>query len=224
MKAERTRELLVDTALRLFRERGFEATTMRLIAAEAGVSPGNAYYYFDGKEALVQELYGRIQEEHRERALPLLRDGAGLSDNLRTVLHTGLDTMAPYHSFGSTMLHVALSRSSRVSPFSQDSAPARTAATALMDQALAMSRGIPSGAVHRRLPDLLWLAYLGATLHWVTDPSEDQRRTRQLVDGLAPIIARTVALSRLPMGRRIAADVFALVENLSRPMTERNDL
>ena len=74
-KSARTRELLVETALRSFRERGYEATTMRLIAGEAGVSPGNAYYYFEGKESLVQELYVRIQQEHRERALPLLRDG-----------------------------------------------------------------------------------------------------------------------------------------------------
>lgn len=222
-KAERTRELLVETALRLFRERGYEATTMRLIATEAGVSQGSAYYYFEGKDALVHELYVRIQQEHRERAAPLLREGAGLAENLRTVLHTGLDTMGPYHSFGSTMLHVALSRSSPVSPFSQESGPARSAATALMAQVLASSRGTRSPTSHARLPELLWLAYLGVTLHWVTDPSPDQRRTRQLVDGLAPIVARTVALSRLPVGRRLAADVFTLVDQLATPTTDRND-
>ena len=40
------------TALRLFRERGYEATTMRAIAKEAGVSVGNAYYYFGSKRDL----------------------------------------------------------------------------------------------------------------------------------------------------------------------------
>ncbi len=223
-KSARTRELLVDTALRLFRERGYEATTMRLIAAEAGVSQGNAYYYFDGKDALVHELYVRIQEEHRERALPLLRDGGGLAENLATVLHTGVDTMAPYHSFGTTMLHVALSRSSSVSPFSAESAAPRAAATALMDRVLALSRGTRSASRHPRLPELLWLAYLGVTLHWVTDTSPEQRRTRRLVDGLAPIIAHTVALTRLPVGRRLAADVYALVDRLSIPdPTDRSE-
>ena len=61
-KSEATREVLVETALRLFRERGYEKTTMRLIATEAGVSQGNAYYYFDGKDAFVQELYARLQD------------------------------------------------------------------------------------------------------------------------------------------------------------------
>ena len=46
-KSARTRSAIIDAALRLFRERGYEATTMRAIAAEAGVSVGNAYYYFD---------------------------------------------------------------------------------------------------------------------------------------------------------------------------------
>src|SRR3954469_23490284 len=63
-KSEQTRELIVETALRLFRERGFEATTMRAIAAEAGVSVGNAYYYFSSKEQLVQAYYDRAQAAH----------------------------------------------------------------------------------------------------------------------------------------------------------------
>ncbi|QFG67443.1 TetR/AcrR family transcriptional regulator [Ornithinimicrobium pratense] len=222
-KAERTRELLVETALRLFRERGYEATTMRLIAHEARMSPGSAYYYFEGKDALVHELYVRIQQEHRQRALPLLQDGAGLADNLRTVLHTGLDTMAPYHAFGSTMLHVALSRSSSVSPFSEESAAARAAATSLMREVLTVSRGPRGTSTHPRLAELLWLGYLGVTLHWVTDTSPDQRRTRVLVDGVAPIIARTVTLSRLPVGRRLAGDVFRLMDRLASPTADRSD-
>lgn len=216
-KAERTRTVLVDTALRLFREQGYEATTMRLIATQAGVSQGNAYYYFEGKDAFVHELYIRIQQEHRARAEPLLRDGAGLADNLRTALHTGLDTMAPYHSFGSTMLRVALPRASAVSPFSAQSQPARAAAIGLLADVVAGSRETRSVSGHQRLPELLWLAYLGVTLFWVLDTSPEQQRTRLLVDGAAPILARAISLSRLPGGRRLTADVYALMDRLAAP-------
>ncbi|WP_236653709.1 TetR/AcrR family transcriptional regulator, partial [Streptacidiphilus melanogenes] len=48
-KSERTRALILETAMRLFKERGYEKTTMRAIAAEAGVSVGSAYYYYEGK-------------------------------------------------------------------------------------------------------------------------------------------------------------------------------
>ena len=39
-KSERTRSLIRDIALRSFRERGYDQTTIRLIAQEAGVSVG----------------------------------------------------------------------------------------------------------------------------------------------------------------------------------------
>ena len=41
-RGERTRELVVGTALRLFQEQGYDHTPMRKIATEAGLSPGNA--------------------------------------------------------------------------------------------------------------------------------------------------------------------------------------
>jgi len=56
-KGERTRERILDVALDLFRERGYEATTMRMIAKAAGVSLGNSYYYFPSKDHLVQSFY-----------------------------------------------------------------------------------------------------------------------------------------------------------------------
>ena len=43
-------ERIVDAALQLFRDRGFDQTTMRDIAAEADVATGAAYYYFRSKE------------------------------------------------------------------------------------------------------------------------------------------------------------------------------
>ena len=67
-KSVRTRSAIIDAALRLFRERGYEATTMRAIAAEAGVSVGNAYYYFESKEQLIQGFYDRAQVAHAEAA------------------------------------------------------------------------------------------------------------------------------------------------------------
>ena len=212
-----TRDRLVDTALRLFREDGYQATTMRRIATEAGVSLGNAYYYFASKDDLVHELYLAVQREHRELARPRLRRGATLTENLRVVLHAGIDVMTPYQEFGSSFLTVALPASSRNSPFSADSTDARQQAISLMREVVTSSRGRPSGALLDRLPTLLWLAYLGITLHWVTDSSPGQARTRQLIDGVTPIISRLVRLARLPVGRRLVSDVGTVMDLVSAP-------
>jgi AcrR family transcriptional regulator len=209
-----TRERLVQTALRLFRDVGFQATTMRRIADEAGVSLGNAYYYFDSKDELVHELYLAIQREHRDRVLPALRQGAPLEENLRIVLHAGLDVMGPYHDFGASFVQTALPTSSRTSPFSTESGEARTMAVELIGLAVAASNQRVSSALAPELPTLLWLVYLAVTLQWVADSSSEQLRTRVLVDGLVPIIAKAITMSRLPMARGLVQDVLALVSAL----------
>ncbi|MBI9113642.1 TetR/AcrR family transcriptional regulator [Sanguibacter suaedae] len=209
-----TRERLVETALRLFRSEGYQATTMRRIATETGVSLGNAYYYFAGKEELVHELYLVVQREHRALALPRLREDAPLEDNLRAVLHSGIDVMAPYHGFGATFVQTALPSTSPASPFSERSGEARTMAVDLMRQAVTASRHRPSRSLQTQLPTLLWLAYLGVTLHWVSDGSPDQERTRVLVDRVSPVIAKAVNLSRLPIARGLVDDIVRLTETL----------
>lgn len=55
-RGAQTRELAQQVALRLFTEQGYEATSLRQIADEMGINKASLYYYFDGKEAIVQSL------------------------------------------------------------------------------------------------------------------------------------------------------------------------
>lgn len=48
------RELILDTARRLFAERGYDGVSMRDIAGELGFSVGNVTYYFKKKEDLME--------------------------------------------------------------------------------------------------------------------------------------------------------------------------
>jgi AcrR family transcriptional regulator len=210
-KSEATRELLVSTALRLFREIGYEKTTMRAIAAEACVSTGSAYYYFASKDDLVHELYRSLQEEHRARALPLLREGQNLGELLRIVLNTNVDVMGPYHDFGSNFISISIRPSRTTSPFGSESAVARARAISLFRQAVAMSRPQPPLAIRDDLPELLWYASMAITLFWVYDSSPGQLRTRRLIDHAAPLISKLVILSRLPVVRKIVEDIVQLI-------------
>ncbi len=51
-----TRQKIRDAARRMFVQRGYEATTMRAIAAKIGYTPTAIYHHFEDKEALVAEL------------------------------------------------------------------------------------------------------------------------------------------------------------------------
>ncbi len=211
MPDRRTRQLIVDTALRLFREQGYAATTMRGIAAAAGVSVGNAYYWFSGKDELVQAFYGDIQDQHRERAAAVLAASTDLGERLRGVLHAGIDVMAPHHAFGGAFVRVAIDPASPSSPFSPESQQAREAAIGLFREVLDGSRTSLTPELREALPELLWLSHLGVTLFWVHDRSPDQARTRVLIDGLVPLIARGLRVARLPAVRSVVADAVRLV-------------
>lgn len=61
------RELLIETAARLFYARGFHATGVADILAAAGVAKGTLYQHFPSKEALMEEVVRRRGEEMRTR-------------------------------------------------------------------------------------------------------------------------------------------------------------
>ncbi len=218
-KSEQTRRLLIDSALELFRTRGYASTTMRCIAETAGVSVGNAYYYFRSKDELVAELYRFLQDEHRSRSLPLLRDGHNLGEHLRLILMANLDVMAPYHDFGAHFLRTAMppsSASPRGSRPAADTGVGRAKSIALFRQAVTVSRPQPPLAIRDDLPELLWLVHMGVTLFWIYDSSPEQRRSRRLVENVAPLAAKLVILSRLPVVRNIVEDVVHLFQGARR--------
>ncbi|GAA3803189.1 TetR/AcrR family transcriptional regulator [Cellulomonas soli] len=59
----RRREEILDAALALFDERGIGPVSTNHVAERAGISPGNLYYWFSGKPAILRALVERWQEE-----------------------------------------------------------------------------------------------------------------------------------------------------------------
>ncbi len=59
----KTRDRILECALELFNLNGEPNVTTLEIATELGISPGNLYYHFHGKEPLVMALFERFQEE-----------------------------------------------------------------------------------------------------------------------------------------------------------------
>ncbi|MGV9971582.1 TetR/AcrR family transcriptional regulator [Nocardia beijingensis] len=76
-RAKATREHILDTAARLFGERGIANTSTNRIAAEAGVSIGTVYRYFADRSVLVEELLERLLETVERRFTQRVFDISG---------------------------------------------------------------------------------------------------------------------------------------------------
>ena len=96
-RSEARRLEILHAAARVFRRRGIAAAGMREIAEEAGLSPGNLYYYFDSKDELLVFCQERTLEHMLAAVDAAKAVGQSSAEQLRAILrahvHALLDEM-----------------------------------------------------------------------------------------------------------------------------------
>lgn len=109
------RKEILDTAMRLFTEKGYEETSMADIARELGVVQGLCYRYFDSKQKLFREAMDQYVEECCARMLPVIQNrGRTIAQRMEDMAHLTLEEgehsrwRAFYHRTGNEGLHEEL--------------------------------------------------------------------------------------------------------------------
>src|SRR5438874_2789956 len=135
-KGEETRERILDAALRLFRKRGFDETTMRDIAAEAGVAIGAAYHYFDSKEALVMAFYVRTADETREFLPAVIGRERDLKKRLRAIIDHKFEQFSGHRELLAGLARIGIDPRHPLSPFGKATKPMREESIGFFQRAL----------------------------------------------------------------------------------------
>jgi AcrR family transcriptional regulator len=213
-KGEQTRALILNTALELLREHGYEKTTMRAIADKAGVSLGNAYHYFSSKEHLIQAFYHRLHEEHLAASLPALAGDSSLKARLFSVMRLKISTLEPYHEFAGVLFKTAADPRSPLNPFAHDSEPVRRESIQLFENVVADTKARIPGDLRSELPFLLWLYHMGIILFWIHDSSPKRARTYRLIDQTVDLLDRLISLASNPLMRPVRKRALKLVSEL----------
>lgn len=94
LQGEETRTELVAAATGLFGERGYKATSLDAIAAEAGVTKGALYHHFSGKDDLFKAVYETVKRDlsvELTRVLPHPDPWTGLKEACRTYIESHTD-------------------------------------------------------------------------------------------------------------------------------------
>ncbi len=82
-KTTRTKAAIVDNAMRLFTERGFNALTVEQITRAADVAKGTFYTYFSAKSEIIVEEFWKIDRYYEEYASRNLRRYTTGAEKLR---------------------------------------------------------------------------------------------------------------------------------------------
>lgn len=208
-KGERTREHIFRTALALFTEKGYDATTMRDIAQRAECSLGLTYRYYDRKEELILEVYNRLTVALAEEiaALP----PAPLAEQFVTVMRSHLVRIGKYREALIGAVGQMLTPTSPVAVLGEKTEQTRKIG---MDAFLTLVRNTsdaPNVKQERDVALLLFVLHFGILLFWFYDRSPNQQASEEIL-GLARDL--------LSWGRRVlrVPPVSGVVSRVARLM------
>jgi AcrR family transcriptional regulator len=192
------RERLYATAIQLIAARGYEATTLREVAKEAGVS----------KQAVVIALYDELSSDYSRQAadMPVGR----WRDRFIFALKTSLEVLKP-HQVALRALTPVLVGDPEEGIFSASTAFSRLRVQQVFEQAVVGSTDAPKQPIAAALGRLLYLIHLAVLLWWLLDKSANQRATAALVSLTQQLLPSAALTLRVPPVRRFLISVDELV-------------
>lgn len=195
-KGEATRARIYETALTLFAERGYDATTMRLVAETAGTSLGLAYRYFKRKDEIVLELYRQTTADFEAR-IDTLAPGT-VSERLHAALELKIELCTPHRDVFAAVVPTTLSPKSEAFALGSDANDIRARVVRAYEKAIAGGSDVEGLPSIERVALLCFVLQLAILFYWLHDASPRQERTHELVKLVADSAHLGLGMLMLP--------------------------
>lgn len=202
------RDRLYATALRLIAARGYEATTLRDIAKDAGVSVGLLYRYFPSKQAIVIALYDELSTEYARRAGAMPR--GRWRDRFLFALNTSLHVLEP-HQMALRALTPVMVGDPEEGIFAASTAFSRLRVQRVFEEAVTEASDAPKQPLAEAFGRLLYFVHLAVLLWWLLDKSANQRATASLVSITRQLLPSAALALRVPLVRRFVISLDELI-------------
>jgi AcrR family transcriptional regulator len=101
-----SRQEILRTAARLFKQRGYDATSMNDVAAALKLSKGGLYHHFQSKDEILYEIMNHAMEITQDRVLNPVRGIADPEERLRALIRLHIEVvLSPRDREITVMLH-----------------------------------------------------------------------------------------------------------------------
>ena len=216
-----TRHRILEAAVTLFTDVGWDAATTRDIATVAGIATGTLFNYFPTKEdiaaTLASQALARATEEFRAKRRQNAALDTAMEEDLFLFVWTGLRHLAPYRRFIGPALGGILSPLAHVpATLPPETAIGNTASDASDIRARHMETVAQIMAEHGVAApspfvlQLYWSLHLGVLAHWIADQSPHQEDTLALLDQSLILLAATA--KKIPSA--VDAGPYEVVDDL----------
>jgi AcrR family transcriptional regulator len=213
-KADLTRERLMALALKEFKKRGFNETSMRDLASAAELSPGAFYYHFKSKEDVVQAFYEQTFRTFLEGTEDIFEATKSFEKRLARTLRLRIETFRDSRELLIALSRAAVDPRSSLSPFADGQKEIRELTVGLFANLIEGSDLKADKKLLPYLPKLLWMFLMGTILFWVFDESAKQKKTEQLIEKLTPLISRLIRFSRFPLTGSVMSPVLDVLKTM----------
>lgn len=205
-----TRERIVAAALGLFETKGYDESTMRDIAKDAGVSLGLTYRYFSRKEELVLALYEKLAQESYEKVEKLPK--GPISERYPKAVNLSLETLSQHRGTLGALFSAGLSTTSTLAVLGEGTMDVREKMLAMFGLVLSGSTDAPKGKKVEQLTSIMYAGHLLTVLFWTQDRTEGQAQAKRLVGLYPKAIKWGLPLLRLPVVTSLLKELSEIIE------------
>jgi AcrR family transcriptional regulator len=176
-KKEATRRQIVESAIELFRTRGFDATTTRDIARAASIATGTLFNYFDTKESLVESLAAQALAKARCTFIAQPTD-ASLEEELFALVAAELRQLRPLRTFIAPILETVLSPLAAA----RHNGDGDAFRLEHLEIVVGIARKHALAELSPVALQMYWALYTGVLAYWAADKSPKQEDSLALLD------------------------------------------
>lgn len=201
-RARSGRELVLQHAARLFREKGYSGTSIRDIAKRVRMEPSAIYYHFASKDALLEEVLERCMDnllaEVRDSLATLPADASSrerfrvaVAAHLRAIRQHGDFTLASRRVLGEVPLQIQRKHESLRESYGDH-------------WAALFQHGAQSGEVRETAQLGLARMFLLGALNWTSEWYDDERKSPdQLAEVFCEFLFDGIGMQRRSAGKRL---------------------
>jgi len=180
-----TRGRIIDVARRCFADQGYEATTNRTVANQAGITTGAIYYYFDSKLDIYKAVFDEVQERVYHLFTTAEHEAETFVDKIEAVYEAAHDLNRSDASLAQFLGASRIDR--RRVPELDQALGGRDSRSDGFFEAI-VDRGIETGEL-RPADRAAMVSFISAFSSGLTDGlSSDHREHRQALDGFMSVL------------------------------------